>query len=111
VLRMAFDGVAGWLLRPTPPTFVMLLAAPAREVLMGVAWAHGLVRSTVVWRSNRFRVLPGPRLVALAGGANPAGAFARSFRSLKRRAWRSATRARSAPVLPKCDRARTSAGA
>ncbi len=43
------------------------LRAPAasilKDVVLGVAWVHGLFHREVEWRSNRLRVLPGTRLV------------------------------------------------
>jgi ceramide glucosyltransferase len=39
-----------------------LWASPLKDLLVGAAWAHGLVRSTIVWRGNVRRVLPGTRM-------------------------------------------------
>jgi ceramide glucosyltransferase len=39
-----------------------LLVVPAKDLLIGAAWLYGLVVSTVEWRGNRLRVLPGTRL-------------------------------------------------
>jgi len=41
-----------------------LVAAPLKDLVLGWAWLHGLVSSTVVWRKNRLRVLAGTRLEA-----------------------------------------------
>ena len=58
------DGLAARSLRPTGFRPRQLLAVPLKDLLIGVAWAYGLVRRDVTWRGNRLRVLPGTRVVA-----------------------------------------------
>jgi ceramide glucosyltransferase len=51
-----------------------LVAAPLKDLVLGWAWLHGLVSSTVVWRDSRLRVLPGTRLDAPPPAAPPPAA-------------------------------------
>jgi ceramide glucosyltransferase len=61
-LKIAYDGAAGRALRPGGFRLWALLFTPAKDLLIGVAWAHGFLHRTVEWRSNQLRVLPGTRL-------------------------------------------------
>jgi ceramide glucosyltransferase len=65
--RAAVDALAASSLRPTPLRPLQLAALPLKDGLLAAAWLHGLLRSTVDWRGNRLRVLPGTRLARPAG--------------------------------------------
>jgi len=78
-LKLAYDGAALALLRGGSIPAAVLVASPAKDALLGCAWAVGLWRREIDWRGNPLRVLPGTRLVAVgefansshaAGGAN-----------------------------------------
>jgi ceramide glucosyltransferase len=60
--RIAYDAAALKALRGGRAPKLVLVATPAKDLLLAVAWLHGLVRREVEWRSNRLRVLPGTRL-------------------------------------------------
>ena len=47
-----------------------LYASPLKDLILAVAWAHGLYGRSVTWRGNRLRVLPGTRLAALPAVAS-----------------------------------------
>jgi hypothetical protein len=49
-------------LRPGGFRARQLLLIPAKDLLFGLAWAQGLLRSEVTWRGNRIRVEPGTRI-------------------------------------------------
>ena len=62
-------------LRPGPPARAAsdcssLPLVPLKDLVYGVAWARGLVRSQVDWRGTSIRVLAGTRI----GAASPTGA-------------------------------------
>ncbi len=61
-LKLAYDGTALRLLRGGRVPWRTVLASPAKDALLGCAWATGLWRREVDWRGNRLRVLPGTRL-------------------------------------------------
>ena len=61
-VRALLDGAAGAALRPGGFRPDQLLQAPAKDVLLGLAWIEGFFRRTVNWRGTRLRVLPGTRL-------------------------------------------------
>jgi ceramide glucosyltransferase len=60
--RAGIDGACGRALRPGGFRARQLLLVPAKDLVLGWAWARGLWRSEVVWRGNRIRVLPGTRI-------------------------------------------------
>jgi ceramide glucosyltransferase len=61
VLKAGYDVAALRLLRGHAPIGA-ILASPLKDLILAVAWAHGLVERKVTWRGNRLRVLPGTRL-------------------------------------------------
>jgi len=63
LLRVAYEEAAARTLGRPRFRLRELLAAPAKDVVMGAAWLHGWLHDTVEWRSNRLRVLPGTRLL------------------------------------------------
>jgi ceramide glucosyltransferase len=63
--KAAVDGANGRLLRRGGFPLSDLLLVPAKDLLFGAAWLHGLLRDEVVWRGNRLRVLPGTRLAPI----------------------------------------------
>ncbi len=67
--KVFLDGVAGRLLRPRGFAWRSLALVPAKDLAFGVAWAHGLLWSTVTWRGNRLRILEGSRIERPAEGA------------------------------------------
>jgi ceramide glucosyltransferase len=68
--KAAIDGACGRALRPGGFGPLQLALVPLKDLVYGLAWARGLVRSTVDWRGTRIRVLEGTRI----GAAAPAGA-------------------------------------
>jgi ceramide glucosyltransferase len=70
-LKLAYDGAALAMLRGGGIPAKVLFASPAKDALLGCAWAVGLWRREIDWRGNPLRVLPGTRLVAV-------GEFAKS---------------------------------
>jgi ceramide glucosyltransferase len=70
-LKLAYDGAALTMLRGGSIPAAVLVASPAKDALLGCAWAVGLWRREIDWRGNPLRVLPGTRLV-------PVGEFAKS---------------------------------
>jgi ceramide glucosyltransferase len=68
-LKALADGLAARALRPGGFRAVQLLAVPLKDLLVGAAWAYGLVRRDVTWRGNRLRVLAGTRVAAPAPAA------------------------------------------
>src|SRR5262249_14822188 len=60
--KIAIDAASARALRRRGFGLRTVLAVPAKDLLLGAAWAHGLVTSTVNWRGNQLRVLPGTRL-------------------------------------------------
>jgi ceramide glucosyltransferase len=73
--KSAIDGACGRALRPGGFTLRRLALVPLKDLVYGLAWARGLVRSTVDWRGNRLRVLAGTRIEAVTP-AGDAGRFA-----------------------------------
>lgn len=65
VIRGGIDAGSARLLRPGGFSTASLLLAPARDLLIGVAWLQGLLRNTVEWRGHTLRVLPGTVLAPL----------------------------------------------
>jgi ceramide glucosyltransferase len=61
--KIAVDGASARLLRPGGFGLAALAVVPAKDLLFGFAWAHGLFHDEVCWRGNRLRVLDGTRLV------------------------------------------------
>jgi ceramide glucosyltransferase len=61
-VKIGYDFAALRLLRGTSPTVRALWASPVKDFLLFYAWAHGLSTRSIIWRSNRLRVLPGTRL-------------------------------------------------
>lgn len=63
-VKSALDGAAARALRP--PTFAPwhLALVPAKDLLLGGAWAYGLVRREVSWRGTRLLVGPGSRVLS-----------------------------------------------
>jgi ceramide glucosyltransferase len=72
--KVAIDGACGRALRPGGFGLLALGLVPLKDLVYGVAWARGLVRSHVDWRGNRIRVLAGTRIGA-AAPADAAGPF------------------------------------
>jgi ceramide glucosyltransferase len=70
--KAAVDGANGRLLRREGFSLLDLALVPAKDLLFGAAWLHGLLRDEVVWRGNRLRVLPGTRLAPVVGGVGSA---------------------------------------
>jgi ceramide glucosyltransferase len=71
-VKAAIDGACGRVLRPGGFQVRQLACVPVKDLVYGAAWARGLVRSTVLWRGTRIRVLAGTRIeaAALAGASN-----------------------------------------
>ncbi len=61
--KVLLDAASAARLRAEPFSRGAYLAIPVKDVLVGLAWAAGLVSSRVRWRGRRFRVLPGTRLL------------------------------------------------
>lgn len=70
--KALLDGASGRALRPGGFSFLQLLAAPAKDLIFGAAWAAGFLEDTVDWRGTRLRVLAGTR-IERAGGAPSGG--------------------------------------
>jgi ceramide glucosyltransferase len=68
-LKASVDGANGRLLRPVGFLVADLLLVPLKDLLFGAAWLHGLLRTDVVWRGTRLRVLRGTRLAPARAGA------------------------------------------
>ena len=66
VLKPALDAVAFSRLRRERFSWPAFGVVWVKDLLLFVAWAHGLFSRTVVWRGNRLRVHPGSLLVPLA---------------------------------------------
>jgi ceramide glucosyltransferase len=62
-LRSGLDGACARALRGFGHAGWELALAPLKDLLLGAAWARALVRSDVVWRGRRIRVLSGTRIV------------------------------------------------
>ena len=69
-LKLAYDGTAMAMLRGGTIPARVLFASPAKDALLGCAWAVGLWRREIDWRGNPLRVLPGTRLVPVGEFAN-----------------------------------------
>jgi ceramide glucosyltransferase len=67
--KVAIDGACGRALRPGGFGWRGLLV-PLKDLVYGLAWARGLVRSTVDWRGTRIRVLAGTCIEATQGVAS-----------------------------------------
>ncbi len=75
--KTALDGAAARSLRPGGFRLAQLAWIPAKDLVFGAAWLHGLVRRDVVWRGSRILVARGTRIerpvpsmdVAVEGGA------------------------------------------
>lgn len=63
VAKAAVDGANGRLLRAGGFAATDLAFVPAKDLLFGAAWLHGLLSDEVVWRGHRLRVRRGTRLV------------------------------------------------
>jgi ceramide glucosyltransferase len=70
--KAALDGAAARALRPDGFRVRQLAFVPAKDLVVGAAWAWGLLRREVVWRGNRLRVCRGTRIE----GPAPAPALA-----------------------------------
>ena len=62
-LKISYDLAALKLFRREKVQLRAIGASVVKDLLLGAAWLHGLVRSEVEWRGSRLRVLPGTRLV------------------------------------------------
>jgi ceramide glucosyltransferase len=62
-LKVGYDVAALKLMRGGPVSVSAVGASLVKDLLLALAWLHGLTRRDVEWRSNRLRVLPGTRLV------------------------------------------------
>ncbi len=78
--KACLDGACGRALRPGGFRLLQLALVPLKDLVYALAWARGLVRSTVDWRGTRIRVLAGTRIAA-AGPADDASAFAAATRA------------------------------
>jgi ceramide glucosyltransferase len=67
LLKLTYDGAALHFMRGGRVPLATVVASPAKDALLAVAWASGLVRRHVDWRGNSLRVLPGTRLQAPVG--------------------------------------------
>ncbi len=74
--KVGIDAACGRALRPGGFPARHLLLVPAKDLLYGLAWAGGLVRSEVTWRGNRIRVLSGTRIAPEPAREVPARAAA-----------------------------------
>jgi len=70
--KALLDGASGRALRPGGFSPLQLLATPAKDLILGAAWAAGFLEDTVDWRGTRLRVLAGTR-IERAGGRPPGG--------------------------------------
>ncbi len=68
-LKVLADELAARRLRRRGFRLRHLLAVPLKDLLVGAAWVHGLVRRDVTWRGNRLRVLSGTRVAQPADAA------------------------------------------
>ncbi len=66
-LKLAYDAAALHFMRGGRVPLATVVASPAKDALLAMAWASGLVRRHVDWRGNSLRVLPGTRLQAPPG--------------------------------------------
>jgi ceramide glucosyltransferase len=69
--KAAIDGACGRVLRPGGFALRQLACVPAKDLVYAAAWARGLVRSSVLWRGNRIRVLDGTRIESVGARAHP----------------------------------------
>ena len=78
--KAALDGACARMLRPGGFRLRQLGLVPVKDLVYGLAWARGLVRSHVDWRGQRIRVRTGTRIeaAALAGGTGPLAAEPRA---------------------------------
>lgn len=60
--KAALDGACGRVLRPGGFGWAQLGLVPVKDLVYGLAWARGLVRSSVTWRGTRIHVGPGTRI-------------------------------------------------
>jgi ceramide glucosyltransferase len=60
--KILVDGACARLLRPGGFRAWQLLLVPVKDLAFAWCWASGLVRSHVLWRGNRIRVLAGTRI-------------------------------------------------
>jgi ceramide glucosyltransferase len=60
--KLGYDMMALRILRGRRPPLLTLIASPLKDLLVVAAWADGLFRREIAWRSNRLRVLQGTRL-------------------------------------------------
>jgi ceramide glucosyltransferase len=58
-LKIAYDAAALRAMRGRGVPLLAAAASPAKDLLLGAAWLHGLTHRNVEWRGNRLRVLPG----------------------------------------------------
>ncbi len=65
VARALYDASTVTILRGGRMRLSHLLASPLKDMLLGVAWIHGLCSNYVSWRGNSLRVLAGTRLAPL----------------------------------------------
>ncbi len=68
-LRVASDGVATRMLAGSCRARD-LAAVPLKDLLLALAWCHGMVRRRVDWRGNRLLVLPGTLLAGASSLAD-----------------------------------------
>jgi ceramide glucosyltransferase len=64
--KILVDGACARLLRPGGFRSWQLLLVPVKDLVFAWCWASGLVRSHVLWRGRRIRVLSGTRIGASA---------------------------------------------
>ncbi len=60
--KMMLDGATGRGVRRGGFRLAQLALVPAKDLIIGFAWIHGLVSDRVNWRGKRLRVLAGTRL-------------------------------------------------
>ncbi len=69
--KMTLDGATGRAMRRGGFRLAQLALVPAKDLIVGFAWMHGLVSDRVNWRGKRLRVLAGTRLEHTRRGEAP----------------------------------------
>jgi ceramide glucosyltransferase len=62
LLKVALDALSAQAIRPEPFRLTQLAMVPLKDLLLGWAWAYGLVRRDVAWRGTRLTVQRGTRI-------------------------------------------------
>ncbi len=66
-VKTALDGCAARALRAGGFGIAQLACVPLKDLVVGAAWLHGLLRRDVVWRGNRILVARGTRIERPSG--------------------------------------------